>query len=265
MSGPTSEDAARIATSMETTPELLPYLPELLQDLESLGATTEVIVDIARRAGVGAGDRILDVCCGKGTVTIALGARLGCRVHGIDLFAPFVERARQAAAEAGVADRCTFEKADAESRVRELAATGDPYDGVVMAAAGSVLGGYRETVASLREVVRPGGWILIEDGFVPAGFSNPVPVGYEHYLAHDDAIAQLTAHGDTLELEVVVPREDVAIFNARNTVLIAARAEEVARRHPATSHAVRAYAREQVAWSAAAEAMATAVWMLRRA
>jgi hypothetical protein len=40
MNGPPGADAERIASSMETTPELLPYLPALLQDLDSLTASS---------------------------------------------------------------------------------------------------------------------------------------------------------------------------------------------------------------------------------
>jgi SAM-dependent methyltransferase len=265
MNGPPGADAERIASSMETTPELLPYLPALLQDLDSLGASLELIVDAARAAGTATGHQILDVCCGKGAVAIALAARLGCRVHGLDLFPSFIEEAREAASAAGVADRCTFEEAEAGRRVRELTETGDAYDGVVLAAAGDVLGAYGETVAALRCVTRPSGWILIEDGYVPPDFTGPVHVGYEHYRPREIAVAELTAHGDTLEREIPVPRADVAAFNTRCTAFIETRARELARRHPTAAPAILAYAREQKAWSAAAEAMVTAIWVIRRA
>src|SRR5687768_18426660 len=48
------------------------------------------------------GAAVLDLCCGVGRHSIEF-ARRGCRVTGVDRFAPFLERARTAAAEAGVA------------------------------------------------------------------------------------------------------------------------------------------------------------------
>lgn len=57
---------------------------------------------------------ILDVGCGPGRHAIALGER-GFHVHGIDISERFVELARSAADAAGVADRVTFEVADART------------------------------------------------------------------------------------------------------------------------------------------------------
>ena len=48
------------------------------------------------------GSAVLDLCCGVGRHSIEL-ARRGCRVTGVDRFGPFLDRARTAAAEAGVA------------------------------------------------------------------------------------------------------------------------------------------------------------------
>jgi len=58
--------------------------------------------------------RILDVGCGPGRHAIELGTR-GYTVHGIDISERFVELARAGAAAAGVADRVTFEVADART------------------------------------------------------------------------------------------------------------------------------------------------------
>lgn len=58
--------------------------------------------------------RILDVGCGPGRHAIELGER-GFTVHGIDISERFVELAKAGAEAAGVADRVTFEVADARS------------------------------------------------------------------------------------------------------------------------------------------------------
>lgn len=58
--------------------------------------------------------RILDVGCGPGRHSIALGER-GYTVHGIDISERFVELARSGAESAGVSERVTFEVADART------------------------------------------------------------------------------------------------------------------------------------------------------
>src|SRR5262249_30870402 len=56
---------------------------------------------LVRHAGVRAGQRVLDVACGTGVVTVT-AARRGCQMTGLDLTPELLERARENAAIAGV-------------------------------------------------------------------------------------------------------------------------------------------------------------------
>ncbi len=69
--------------------------------------------------------RTLDIGCGPGRHAVALGER-GYHVHGIDVSARFIEIARSRADAARVADRVTFEVADARTY-----RTSDPFDRVI--------------------------------------------------------------------------------------------------------------------------------------
>src|SRR3989449_7301409 len=55
------------------------------------------------RAGIAPGERVIDVGCGCGDTTIALGGRVGPAglVLGIDISSPMLERAAQTARAAG--------------------------------------------------------------------------------------------------------------------------------------------------------------------
>src|SRR5213593_3829523 len=68
------------------------------------------------RAGIAPGERVIDVGCGCGDTTIALGERVGPAglVLGIDVSAPMLERAARAARAAGRAN-VRFENADAQT------------------------------------------------------------------------------------------------------------------------------------------------------
>lgn len=83
---------------------------ELYDDLLAdvlLDGTTAADVDatvrfLARELALAPGDRVFDQCCGIGRLSIPL-ARWGAEVVGVEQSARYVERARERAAEAGVA------------------------------------------------------------------------------------------------------------------------------------------------------------------
>lgn len=63
--------------------------------------TTPTAARLVRRAGVRAGQHVLDVACGTGVVSLT-AARLGARVTGLDLTPELLERARENARIAAV-------------------------------------------------------------------------------------------------------------------------------------------------------------------
>jgi 2-polyprenyl-3-methyl-5-hydroxy-6-metoxy-1,4-benzoquinol methylase len=84
------------------------------------GYRAELPAWIAALDGVGAqlesGARVADVGCGHGASIVVLAEAFpNARLHGIDFHTPSIATARERADEAGVADRTTFEVADAKS------------------------------------------------------------------------------------------------------------------------------------------------------
>ena len=61
--------------------------------------------------GPAEGKRVLDIGCGSGRYSVEY-ARRGALAHGLDFAAAMVSMSDEAAAAAGVADRCVFEQAD---------------------------------------------------------------------------------------------------------------------------------------------------------
>ena len=60
---------SQIAASLEATPELLPFIPELLADVWALGGSPEALVELLRPLGLsGTATRLLDLGCGKGAI-----------------------------------------------------------------------------------------------------------------------------------------------------------------------------------------------------
>ncbi len=237
-------------------------MPELLADLPVLGSWPDRIVELLRRrTPLGDGARALELGCGTGAVAVRLARELGFEVLGIDLFPPFLERARQRAAAAGVDERCRFERDDLRRAVERLGG----HDVVVLAAVGTgVLGGITACVGALRRTVRRGGYVVIDDGFLarPAASARP---GYEHSFPLEETRRRLTAHGDRLVGESLVPRAELAAVNRANLAAIRERAAALTRARPQLAAAVSDYLRHEEEECRFLETETTdAVWLLER-
>ena len=249
-----------VAHAMETDVRLLPLLPALLADLWELGPSAEQVVAVLESLGVQPDSAVLDLACGKGAVAVALAEQLGVRVDGIDAFQPFLLAARALAAARGVSPRCRFEQGD----IRHLLGREAQYDVALLLSVGPVLGDYEQTIAGLRRLVRAGGYIVIEDGFLADGVA-PQPWA-EGYAAHSETLRQLTASRDVVIQEVICPAEQARSVNQRNTDLIRQRARLVRASHPAFEQLIDEYvARQERETQMLGRDVHCAIWVLRRA
>ncbi len=243
-----------VAESLDAESPLLPWIPELLADLEDLGGDSTEIVRAFEALGLERDHVVIDLGCGKGATSIALARRFGCRVDGIDGLATFVEHARAAARSADVADLCRFEHADA----RQAVCRGVQYDAALWLGTGDALGDLAATVGSLRRAVRPGGWIAIEESFAAHPDERSLP-GLE------ETRRLLRSTGDDIALELLPDPEALEQRNRDNSTAIEARARALGRRRPDLAALFEAYAATQ--WRET-EAMAGRVgcglWILSR-
>ncbi|MFY9779054.1 MAG: class I SAM-dependent methyltransferase [Candidatus Baltobacteraceae bacterium] len=107
------------------------------------------LFDVLFEAGLAAGERVVDVGCGTGLVTEEL-VRRGCRLSGVDLSEPMLERARARVPQA------SFLTAAAEALPFSAAA----FDAATSAQAFHWFDQPR-ALAELARVVRPGGLVAI--------------------------------------------------------------------------------------------------------
>ena len=250
-----------VAAALEATPGQLPFIPELLADLWVLGASLDIIKDLLSPLGLPRSTRVLDAGSGKGAVAITLAQEFGFEVLGIDGFQPFVDEARKEAKARSVAALCRFEFGD----LRDALPQHRDFGVVIYAALGGILGTVDHCVGLLRQSVRPGGYMVIDDGFL-AGTKPIRQPGYESYVPHDETVRLLTAHGDEVLREVIIPVDDVRETNRRQTELIRKRAEGLARRHPDAAASLAQYVERQERECALLETeVVGAVWLLRRA
>lgn len=249
-----------VAQAMEADVRLLPLLPELLADLWELGPPAGQVVAALKSLGVKPDSTVLDLACGKGAVAVALAEQLGVRVEGIDAFRPFLQAARALATERGVSHRCHFEQGD----IRHLLGQDEQYDVALLLSVGPVLGDYAQTIAGLRRLVRAGGYIVIEDGFLADGVA-PLPSA-EGYAGHSETLGQLAACRDVVVQEIICPTEQARAVNRRNTDLIRQRASLLRASYPAFEQLIDEYvARQERETQILGTDVLCAIWVLRRA
>src|SRR5678815_5329994 len=118
--------------------------------------------ELYNRLQIPPGSKLLDVGCGAGQLAL-IAARAGADVVGCDIATNWLERARERAAEEGLAVK--FEEGDAENL---------PYDDaqfdVVTSLVGAMFAPRPDRVAAeLTRVVKPGGRIVMAN-WTPSGF-----------------------------------------------------------------------------------------------
>jgi SAM-dependent methyltransferase len=114
--------------------------------------TTEPAARLVRYAGLGSGDRVLDVACGTGVVAVT-AARRGATVTGLDLTPELLEVARD---NAGLADvRIEWREGDVENLPFEA----DAFD-VVLSQFGHMFAPRPDVaIGEMFRVLKPGGTI----------------------------------------------------------------------------------------------------------
>ena len=134
--------------------------------------STEKLLLLGRRLGLGPGSRVLDIASGRGGPALLLAGEYACTWHGVEISPDFHAVAVERAAGAGLADRVTFELADATEATYEP----ESYDAALCLGASFVFGSLAETVDALAPAVRAGGYVAVGE---PYWRRLPLPEDYE--------------------------------------------------------------------------------------
>ncbi len=153
-----------VLTAMDCTDsDILPYLPYILQDFWEIGSDPDVMIDLIKKHLTGFNNtKVLDLGCGKGAVSIKIAKQLNCECYGIDAIPEFISFSSSKADEYGVGNLCKFEVGDIREKIGTLA----KYDVIILGAIGQVFGNYFETLTLLKNNLKDGGIVIIDDGYV---------------------------------------------------------------------------------------------------
>jgi len=172
-----TDEQLAASLSAETT-DLLPFLPYILQDFWELGSDPEIMCAlIQKHVKLSPETMVLDLACGKGAVSVRIAERFQTRVKGIDLLPEFIEYAKQKAREHNVVDLCEFIVED----INEAVNIEEDYDVVVFGAAGAVLGPPADMLRKLKSVIKTGGYILIDECYLPDNVKQSEVKCKNHY------------------------------------------------------------------------------------
>jgi SAM-dependent methyltransferase len=147
--------AGRAAADRFYDPDELELVPEAAIGW-ALGVGNPV-----RHAGLSDGEVVLDIGCGGGIDTVLAAHRVGSRGHviGLDMLPEMLERSRAAAEEAGVADRCRFERGVME----ELPLPDASVDVIVSNGVINLSPRKSRALTEAARVLRPGGRLCVAD------------------------------------------------------------------------------------------------------
>jgi 2-polyprenyl-3-methyl-5-hydroxy-6-metoxy-1,4-benzoquinol methylase len=250
-----------IAWSLDASPNLLPYLPDLLADLGPLGSKVDRIIQIVSSLGLDStSTKVIDLGCGKGYLALALAEKFKFNVLGIDGFKPFLEEAEIQAEQQLLNQYCKFEFADLRTYIDyDL-----KFNLVLYTAMGDLLGNLSKTVSKLRKLVSSDGYLLIDDGFL-ADPSTSGNRSLKNYFSHEKALTQLTAFGDKIITEVIIPKEEIHQYNMQTTELIRKRAQILASYYPHLSDSFYTYVLNQIEECKIIEnKLISAIWLLQK-
>lgn len=166
-------------------------------------SATEILAD---ECEIDKQTRVLDIACGKGTSSIFLAQKYGCRVEGLDISEELIKEARDFAKQKGISDTVNFRVGDA----LDLPYPENEFDVVVSQAVLILVSDKRKAVQEAKRVLKPNGsaaWLELSWKKHPSkefldAVSNEIcadcmtnALTYENWekLFHDAGFSQLKA------------------------------------------------------------------------
>jgi predicted TPR repeat methyltransferase len=255
------ESDNEFTSAFDAPAEIAPFLTDLVEDMWALGSSPDVVVEILEPLRLPPDEtHVLDLGCGKGAVCVTLARDLGFRATGIDICKPFLEVAEKKAAEYGVAGLCKFEQDDLKSFLGQAAG----YDIAILISLGAILGGFDETVGSMRKAVGKGGYIIIDDGFLNSAASLDRR-HYRHYAPHKRTLELLTSHGDTIVTERIYSNREMRAINDFYIASISSKAAEIVKGNPGLEQPLARYIQGQKEECEVIDRCITgAMWLIRK-
>lgn len=251
----TEKKLARALGAEDT--ELLPYLPYLLQDLKNLGTPIIPIIDLIKKNIPNIPKcKVLDLGCGKGSVGLPIAKETGASVLLVDIFPEFIECAKNKAKEMQITN-CEFLVED----IKLTAKRERGFDLVFLCSVGNVFGSSESTVKTLKQTVKKGGYIIIEEScFEKDKFDVKCEYDFETY---DDWLRAFDAAGVRLVAEYNEGLDESDVDFDYDNRHIAIRARELSEKYPDKKDLFESYVQSQLNECDDLKHLKTSIWLLQ--
>lgn len=163
---------------------------------------------VLERMDLAPGSRVLDLGCGKAEMLIRLIERYGCAATGVDCNASFLAEARARSFDRGVTDRLEL----VEGRADAFGGPKASFDAVLCVGATHAFGGLGPTLGALRGWVKPGGLVLVGEGYWRSrpdpAYLKAIGAKAKDYAGHHRNVEAGLAANLTYLLSVVSSEDD---------------------------------------------------------
>ena len=228
-----------VSASLDAEDQLFPLLPELFQDLDEIGVRVKHVEEILSHATLKEADHILDLGCGKGSVARAISKNFGVSTLGLDAVQGFINEARQKTP--GTLN-CQFELADIRTWSRPIESPG--FDLVCLLAMGAIFGPLPEKIQRLRDLVKPGAYMLFDDAYLDTD-QDFDPEDFVDCFDYQTTRQLMTQYGDEIIAELVIDMADDEDWYRESTERIMSRALQLAAKYPEAADELIEFGRRQ--------------------
>lgn len=245
---------------LQIAPQIIPGYPYLLQDIWALGSFPDEIIELLGSLSLPPASRAVELGCGKGAVMLQVAKNMSIPVHGVDPFSAFLDEAKRRCAEMGLVPLCSFSQETAQQFLQR----GECFDAAILAGTGPLFPSYDQTISCVRQIIRPGGYIIIDDGYILDAEAPRYP-GYEYLDDYSGMVSMLESSGDRLTAQRIIPGEKLRKYNQRNNECIERRCRELVRTNPEYADALdRFTAAEKQECQFMEEQTVAAIWAVQR-
>jgi len=225
--------------------KLIPYLPYLLQDLWDLGTpSSEVAYLLEKNISNFKDFKVLDLACGKGAVSIPLAKQLQIPITMVDIFPEFIQTAKEKAIEYNVSDLCTFRVEDVLNTLN--VEKGKNWDCVLFCSAGNILGNQKETIAKLKTLISPEGYIILADAYLLDSNSEDIRFKSCDFITYDEWLKIFDDEGIELIDSVDDDKKEETDETKLIIELISNRVTELSKKHPELKELFESYLQSQI-------------------
>lgn len=155
---------AFLAKRLGVEPELISLLPEITLDQTILNPILpESVLRLGKLLDLRPGQRVLDLACGKGGVSLPFVYTYKVKLIGVDMMPDYIREAWSRAEYSGVYEHCEFINGDA---AEFAAANKDQWNAVlILGALSCIWPDPDEGLAAARRLVCPGGHLVIGSAY----------------------------------------------------------------------------------------------------